>query len=283
MPWYFFALVCVCGVSIATLLERLLMREEASNPVTYAIVFQFMVGIISLIFTLLLNKFVFPPDFKLWPRFLASSFLWAGMTVFNFKAIKSLSAGEITILGSSGTIISIILGVVFLGEALKISVILGTLLIFVAILIINSEKLSFNSRKGVLFALLSAACGGIAVANDAVILKSYEAFSYMAIISLLPGFVLLSLFPKYLLHCKQLIDFRRMKIMSIFCMFYSIQGIAYYLAFQKGAPVSQLSPLVRSSIVLTVILGAIFLKEKQGLVKNLIAGIIVTIGVILVG
>ena len=283
MPWYYFALVSVLGVSIATLLERLLMREENSNPISYAIVFQFMVGIISLIFTILLNKFVFPSDIHLWPRFLASSFLWAGMTVFNFKAIKSLSAGEITILGSSGTIISIILGIVFLGETLKMSAILGILLIFMAILIINSEKLSFNSRRGILFALLSAVCGGIAVANDAVILKSYEAFSYMAIISLLPGFVLLFLFPKYLLGCKKLLDLRRMKIMSIFCMFYSIQGIAYYLAFQKGAPVSQLSPLVRSSIVLTVILGAIFLHERRSLVKKLIAGAIVTLGVILVG
>ena len=149
MPWYFFAIVSVFGVSIATLLERVLMKEENSNPISYAIIFQFLVGFISLGFTLLLNKFVLPTNINLLPRFLVSSFLWAGMTVFNFKAIKTLTAGEITILGTSGTVISILLGVLFLGETLKISGILGILLIFLAIIIINTEKLSFNSKKGV--------------------------------------------------------------------------------------------------------------------------------------
>ena len=282
MPWYFFAIVSVLGVSIATLLERLLMKEENSNPISYAIVFQFLVGIISFFFTILLNKFVLPSDFNLWPRFLVSSFLWAGMTVFNFKAIKTLTAGEITILGTSGTVISILLGVLFLGEILKISGILGTLLIFAAILIINSDKLSFNSKRGVIFALLSAVCGGIAVVNDAVILRSYEAFSYMAIISLLPGLVLLLLFPKQILDCRKLLSLKRMKLMTIFCIFYSIQGITYYLAFQNGAPVSQLSPLVRSSIVLTVLLGAMFLKERRDLVKKLFAAVIASAGAIMV-
>ena len=282
MPWYFFAIISVLGISIAILLERLLMKEENSNPISYAIIFQFLVGIISLIITVLLNKFVLPENANLLPRFFVSAFLWAGMTVFNFKAIKTLTAGEITILGTSGTVISILLGILFLGETLKISGILGILLIFAAILIINSDKLSFNSKRGVMFALLSAICGGVAVVNDAFILRSYEAFSYMAIISLLPGFILLLLFPKQFLESKKLLNLRGIKLMTIFCIFYSIQGIAYYLAFQKGAPVSQLSPLVRSSIVLTVLLGAMFLKERQNLLKKLFAAVIASAGAIMV-
>lgn len=283
MPWYFFAIISVLGISVATLLERVLMKEESSNPIGYAIIFQFLVGIISLIITLLLNKFVLPTNLNLLPRFIVSAVLWAGMTVFNFKAIKTLTAGEITILGTSGTIVSILLGIFLIGETLKVSGILGTLLIFTAILIINSEKLSFHSKQGVLFALLSAVFGGIAVVNDAIILQSYEAFSYMVIISLLPGIVLLLLFPKKILESKKLLNFKRVKLMTIFCIFYSIQGITYYLALQNGAPVSHLSPLVRSSIVLTVILGAIFLKERLNLLKKLIAAAVATVGVTLIG
>ncbi|PIP52190.1 hypothetical protein COX09_03000, partial [Candidatus Beckwithbacteria bacterium CG23_combo_of_CG06-09_8_20_14_all_47_9] len=91
---------------------------------------------------------------------------------------------------------------------------------------------------------------------------------HMTIISLLPGLILLLLFPKQFIESKKLINLKRIRLMIVFCIFYSIQGIAYYLAFQKDAPVSQLSPLVRSSIVLTVLLGAIFLKERQDLVKK---------------
>lgn len=283
MPWYYLAIISIIGVSLANLLARVLMKEKNSNPISYAIVFQFLVGFISLGFTLLLNKFVLPTDLNLLPRFLTSAFLWAGMTVFSFKATKTLTAGEITILGTSGTVISIVLGVFILGETLKTSGVMGILLILAAVLIINSEKLSFVSKQGIIFALLSAVCGGIAVVNDAIILKSYEAFSYMAVISLLPGLILLLLFPKQFFASKKLFNAKRLKLMSILGIFYSIQGIAFYLAFQKGAPVSLLSPLTRLSIVLTVLLGAIFLKEKRNLSKKILAAIIAMTGAILVG
>src|SRR3989338_699140 len=103
MPWYFFAVISVLGISVANLLARVLMKEDKSEPISYAIIFQFLVGTISLGFTLLLHKFVLPTDINLLPRFLVSAVLWAGMTVFAFKATKTLTAGEITIIGTSGT------------------------------------------------------------------------------------------------------------------------------------------------------------------------------------
>jgi uncharacterized membrane protein len=71
--------------------------------------------------------------------------------------------------------------------------------------------------------------------------------------------------------------------MAIFCFFYSIQAVTYYLAYQSGALLSQLSPVTKLSTVVTVLLGIIFLKERDNLPRKIIATILATAGGILLG
>ncbi|MCR4329027.1 MAG: DMT family transporter [Candidatus Roizmanbacteria bacterium] len=283
MNWLIFACISIVTVSIATILERVLMKDTKSDPVSYAITFQFTVALISFLFAILFGKFVLPPLGTLWPRFVLSSFLWAGATVFGFQAIKRLSAGEVTILTTTSSVVSIALGIFFLKELFNIQMALGALLIFIAIWIVNSAKATFHSREGIIFALLSAVCAGAAVVNDAVILKGYEAFSYTAIMSLLPGVILVLLFPRSMKKVAPLMNKKTIGLFFVFCLFYSLQAITYYLAFENNAPVSQLSPFMKSSIVSIVILEAIFLRERKNMGKKIVAAILVTAGVILLG
>ncbi len=145
------------------------------------------------------------------------------------------------------------------------------------------EKLSFKSREGVLYALVAATCAGVAVVVDALILKNYDAFSYVTIMSFLPGLILLSFFPRQIVKIPDLLKPKAFVFMTMFCFIYTIQGLSYYLAFQNGAPMSQLTPLSKSSIILTVILAVIFLQEKSNLKRKIIAAILVTIGAVLLG
>lgn len=282
MSWFLLALVSVVTVSIATLLERVLLKEDESDPVAYAIVFQFLLGAIVFGFTILLHRFTLP-DFSpvTVARFLFSAMLWAGSTVFGFHAIKRLSAAEVTILNSSTAVVAGILSLVFLGEMWGIKIIFGTALVLCSIVVVQSGKMAFQSRRGIIFALLSALCAGIAVVNDAIILRNFEVFTYVALMSFLPGIVLLITFPKKIHVAKRLVFSPIMKGMGIFTFFYALQAVSYYLAYQNGAPISHLSPITKSSIILTVILSAIFLKERKQLLKKILASVIVTAGVLL--
>jgi uncharacterized membrane protein len=286
MPWPFLAFINIITSAVVVLLQRILMKEEESNPVGSAIIFQFGLAIMGFLFAVTLGHFAWPsfvshPEFLIW--FTLSTFLWAGSTLFSFKAAKRIGAAEITILGASNSIISILLSVLFLSEVLKVSTIAGTILILFAIWFINSEKLSFGSRRGVVYALLSASCAGVAVVVDALTLKTYDAFSYVAIMSLLPGIVLLGFFPRQITKIPALLKPKPFLFMCFFCFIYTIQAISYYLAFQNGAPMSRLTPLSKSSIILTVILAVIFLRERSNLPKKIVAAALVTIGAILLG
>lgn len=281
MSWPILALISIVTLSVASVLARVLLKEENSNPVGYAIIFQIVLGLVSLLIAIAFNKFTLPGSNTSILRFAISTFLWAGSTTFGFQTLKRLNAGESSILASSGVFITISLGLLFLGEAFKMTIILGTILILASVWIISTEKLSFKSRKGIVYGLLSAALAAVAVVNDAVILKTYEAFSYTAVMSFLPGFALLLMFPKQFAKIPKMIDKKTFPLITILCVFYSVQAITYYLALQNGAPVSALSPLTKSSIVLTVILAAIFLKERSDLNKKFLAAVLVTAGAIL--
>ena len=283
MNWELFAVMGIITTSIAALFERVLMRDDTSDPISFAIIFQFLLGAITLSLALVFGKFILPTDGTMWFRYIISAFLWAGSTAASLNAMKLLPVGEAIIIGTFNIIVTITLGILLFNEKLSLNTILGTLLIITAILIVFSEKLSFKSRSGIIFALLSAFFGGIAVINDMFILNTYEAFSYTTIMSILPGFVLLLVFPKQLIKNYRLFNLKIIKTMTLLAFFYSIQAITYYLAIEQNAPISKLSPLSKSSIILTVLLAAIFLKEKTHIPKKILAAIIVTVGAVLVG
>ncbi|MBI5151299.1 MAG: EamA family transporter [Candidatus Pacebacteria bacterium] len=283
MPWQVFALICVITVSIGNLLERVLMREEESDVVGYAIIFQYFLGAMALIFALAFHRFSFPLELVFSLRFMITALLWATWTVFTFRAAKTIGAGELTILSTVSTITTVTLGVFMLHETFIFKTGIGVLLIILSIVIVSTEKLSFSSKEGVFFALLASVIGGVAVVNDSIILKNYEAFSYTAIMSFMPGIILTILFPQRL---KRIVTRKFVKVlplMGMFCFFYTVQAIAFYLAFEYGATTSHLSPVVKSSVILTILLAALFLHERSHLARKLIAAGITLIGVLLIG
>ena len=257
------------------------MKGKDSNPIASAIIFQFLLAAYVFLFAVSLGKFTPPPADVSYPRLFLSGILWAGTTYFSFRAMKLLEAAETTILISGNAVISIILGVIFLKEILTLPIVFGFILILGAILIIYSGRLSFKSKNGVIFSLLTALLSGTAVVNDAFILKTYEAFSFTAVMSFLPGIILALTFPKEIKNAFGFLKKKEFHLMLILTFFYSIQAVSYYLSYQSGAPISTLATLTKASIVLTVILAAVFLKERSNLTKKALAALMVTIGAIL--
>jgi uncharacterized membrane protein len=127
-----------------------------------------------------------------------------------------------------------------------------------------------------------AFCYGLAVTNDAFILKhTTNVYSYTAFSFLLPGIFLFIVRPKVITKfgfLRQPVVLRNMLFMTLF---YSIAAIAFFSALGAGANASQLGPINQSSVVLTVLLAAILLKERDQLGKKLLSAFLVFIGVML--
>lgn len=281
MNWFIWILISIVTTAVSNLLTRVIMREKDSNPYATTVIFQFAVGFLTFLFALWYG-FVIPPIQTFFWNFLIGTILWGLTSYFGFKAYQLIGSSEIAILSSFGTIVTILSAMLFLGESFNLQKTVGVILIVSSIFLVNIGKNKFILGQGVLYAILSTICAGLAVTNDAFILKTYDAVSYTAVISFLPGVLLLLLRPTVILKLKRLQNFTYVRTMLFLAIFYAASAVAYYMALHLGADASMVAPIAKSSIILTVLLAVIFLKEKEKMVVKLIAAILVTAGVLLV-
>ncbi len=281
MTWHFWIIISVVATAVANLLQRIVMKGKDSDPLSTAIIFQFAIGLFTGIFAVW-KGFVLPPIGLYFWNFLLSTLLWGLGSYFLFKAYQLLGSSEVAIISSLGAIVTIGTSILFLGESFNIPKAIGTVLIISSIIIISKKDGRFSFGQGTVYAIITTIFYGLAVTNDAFILRTYDAVSYTFVMSLLPGFLLLLIRPSVIYKFKKLANPVFGKSMLLLALFYSIQAVAYYVALKNGANASQISPIYKSNIILTVLLASIFLKEREHIPLKIFSAILVTVGVLLI-
>lgn len=277
--WHYYAILTVLSGSVSSIVLRKLMKKEESDPVLFTITFQFILTLVVLAYALIMG-FEFPPPSFLWPRLLLSAVLYAVGSLCNFYASRHLPAGENSILAASGILITIGLGVTVLGNSFSLFNSIGVLLILASIIILyGGGRMKLN--RGVVYALGVAVFYSLAVINDVIIIRSYNPISFLPVMSFLPGVVLAFIFPKKAMKIGKLMNRKSLSHIVVYSVFYGISAITYYQALYTGASISQLSPISRASIIITVILGALFLGERDNLVRKVMSAVLVSGGVLL--
>lgn len=279
MSWILFAVIYVFAASVANLYQKIAMREEKSDAVASSIVFQIFFGICLSVFALI-KGFHIPPA-SLAPYFLGSSIFYAIGTVFLFRAIKRIEASELSIISGFGAIVTIIASFIFLRESLTLSQFLGAGSILTAVVLLNLKRNGFILNTGMWPALIGTFFFGSAVIFDTIIVRSFDAVSFIPLTSIGSALILLMWYSAKIPTVVHLIKKVNYSLV-VYSVLYAISAISFYLALETGILVGQISSIGRSSIILTVILSTIFLGERTNLIKKLFGAVLTTIGVILV-
>jgi bacterial/archaeal transporter family protein len=279
MSWLLLTLISVFISSLANILQRVLMKNDKSNPYSYAIVFHFLIAILNLFFALL-HGFKLPSPNQNLVFFLLAAILWGGGTVFLFKALHLLESSEVTILSSVKVIITILASIIFLHESFNGQEIIGVTIIFASIILVTNLKSQVKFNRGVIYALAMTVFYGLAVIFDVLIIRNYDPVSYLAVSNFLIGFILLLLNPKAVLQWKVFIKPEFLKKMLPLGIFSSTQAIAYYFALTYGKA-SQIASINQSQVIVTVLFAVILLKERDNLFRKFVSAVLVTIGVFL--
>src|SRR5581483_6998196 len=177
MLWLWFLLISIFTASIANILQRVLMKDAKSDPLSYGIIFQFTFGTFNLIFGLIHGLVLPQLSFHL-IFFLISAILWGSTTYFFFKGLKLIEASESTIILSSRTFITIFAAILFLHESLNLPKIIGVILMIFSVFLITEMKRGFKFNKGVYLAFIASVCGGLAIVSDTYNVKTYDPISY---------------------------------------------------------------------------------------------------------
>lgn len=280
MSWLIIVFINVLAISVATLFQRLAMKEEGSDPITSTMIFQLLLGVLVLPFAIS-QDFTWPPLFEHWPLFLFSALLYAFGSVFFFKSIKLIEASEMTVLAAAGSVMTMICAYFFLGDRLVVSQYVGAVLILLAVFLIAMHGQKFKFSRGALLALLATSLFAIAVISDVLIIRDYDAVSFAAVMSIAPGIILILLFPRSARSLPKVIKSVN-KNLLIYTLLYSVAVVTFYAAVGTGAMLSQITVLTRTNIILTVVLAALMLKERDHLWRKIFAAILCMAGVMLI-
>jgi len=279
MSWLLLIIINVVVISVASLYQKIAMREEKSDAVVSATTFMIVSGICYFIYALIKGFHI--PSITLLPFFIITATLYAAGTILFFHAIKKIEASEMSIIGGVGPIVTIVASMIFLKDILTVTQLSGVVCILAAVFLINYKKNGFVINQGTWLALLGTACYGLGVISDTVIIHRFEVASFIPIGAAGSAFIMMLAYPKKITFVFQSL-MKVNKDLLVYSLLYAIGGITFYLAIDAGALVGQVSTIARASIILTVILSTIFLGERTNLIKKLVGAVLTTIGVILV-
>ena len=129
--------------------------------------------------------------------------------------------------------------------------------------------------------LLFCLFSGVAIVNDAYMVRFADALSYLVIGWFTPALFLMIIQPKALLKIDYFFNFNTASRIILLTLFYCFGGVAFFIAMSIGGPIAQMSAITESVTIVTIILAAIFLKERDHLVKKFLSAVVVTIGILL--
>jgi drug/metabolite transporter (DMT)-like permease len=279
LNWQLLVFISVVTNSVSVLLQKIILKDDKTDSVAFSIVFQIFTGLLILIYSLV-RGFSVPDLIPLLPNLVLMTILYGAGNIFIFKALKTSEASQFTIIFATRTIWSIVAAIIFLGEGFTIKQLIGTGLILSSIVLVAwKDKLRLG--KGSLLSLGAAAFFGLAFANDALIVRNFDVPSYMAIAFIVPALAVWAIFPQSTEKMKPMFNKEFLKKLGILGVFYAISALTIFFAYQIGRNAVQIAPLNQTSMILTVILAIIFLKEKSQLTRKLVGVILSFIGILL--
>lgn len=281
MIWQLFLGVSVITYSISVLLQRILLKNDKSDPIAYSIIFQLLTGIIIGIYAIF-HGFASPNLVPLIPNLILMTILYGAGNVFIFSALKMVDASEFTIVFASRALLSIIGAIIFLGENFSSQQILGTILIILSVGLVSWKKHKYSLSKGFILSALAAIFFGLAFVNDAFIINNFDVPSYLTFAFILPSLAVWMIYPRSTAKMRPLLEKGALLKLGLLGVFYAVSSITIFLAYQAGKNAAQIAPLSQTATILTVVLSVIFLKERTHLLRKLLGAIISFIGVILI-
>lgn len=280
MSWPFFLFISMAADTAGRLIQRTFIKQDESDPIAYATLFQLFCGFIMVIIAAIFGIHI--PDLRpLALNLLLVPVFYGLATLFIYKSLKNVEASIFTILFASRAIWIILGGVLLLREVFLPVQILGTVLILGSVIMVSWSK-SVRFQRGEYFALLAASLFALGTVNDTFILKVMDPTTYLGYSFLAPGiFIWLINWKKSKLIFKTMTT-KASKNIWIISIVYSISALGFYWAYTVGRNIAQIASIYQISTITTIVFAVLLLKERDHLLRKLIATAIGFIGVLLV-
>jgi drug/metabolite transporter (DMT)-like permease len=283
MSWELLILISVLVYSVSVLMQRSLIKSDSSNPGFFAVLFQLICGLLIGIFGLITNKLEMPNFSPLIIPLLVMVFLYALGNVFLFQGLKQIEAARFTIVFSSRALVTVFASSLLFRESMSYVQFLGVLLVLAGVVIVNLKAAKLTITKKERPAILAAIFYGLANVNDRYLVQNMELYSFVSLAFLLPAIATFIFDKSAHTDIKSSLKNQPLGPMIALGLVYSLGAVSFFNALQIAPITSQAVTANLASVVVIVILSAIFLKERDNMARKILAALITFVGLVLIG
>lgn len=280
MQWYWYIVINIVVFSFATLYQRMLLKNSR-DPVVIYVVNGLVAGLFLFIFGLH-QGFRIPDIKQISINLILMSVLIGAGNILIFRGLKKVEASEYTVLFSTRAIWSVLAAIVFLHETFSIKQIFGAGLIILSVFVVSWKKKTLRLNEGEMLTLAAAFFVGIAFINDTYMLNKVDLFFYLPLVFALPAVFALITNYKRFIKINNWLSWGETLRVSFLSLLFAISATSTFSAYEKGHNAGQIAILNQTSTILIVVLGIVFLKERNHLYLKILGGVISLLGVYLV-
>lgn len=254
--------------------------KKLTNAGVLTIILQF-IATISILIAIPFFEIKFPNDPKIYIFLLLAIIFYAINDRLNTTARSGIEASTFSIIKQLLTVFMIFAGILFFKEEFIINKFIGAILIIISNVIIFYEKGKGKINKYIILSIIANICYTIALFLDVNISDNFNLPIYIALSLGIPCFLITlveKIKPKAIIE-----EFKNGNKPAIFitAISWSYMILVNLRAYQLGN-VSVVAPLCALTVILNVIVGYVFLKERDNLLKKIFGAGLIILGVILI-
>lgn len=275
MNWLFLTLLAITFRAIYSLGTKLLSRDVHVSTQTQSLLLTTASGVLACVVSPFIGGINFSTvNQHLLPIFLII-FASAFGNVIYFYGQKLLDAGTTQIAFSSILIWGALLSMIFLKSTFSLLQIIGILFMLVAILLVQNNKSGMRMNSSVLYIVGSALLFAVFQVTSASVSSVLSTGTYLVISYFGTALVIFLMYSKKIIEDtkKLTLQIKNTFFKTLFAsgtslLYFIFSFLAYRYAPDRGIVVI----LLTAQVVLSVLFGIFFLKEKENKTRKLLAG-----------
>lgn len=281
MNWFILSLSATFLFSIYGILSKILSLKS-KYPNAFSAIYYLLTALISLIFIFFQPSKIFLHTLSTNTIILTilSFIIWGIFGKVEFLSRKKVEASILPIIVKIAPIVTFLISMIFFKEKITIGKAIALILILIANILVLGNKLKAKFDKNLIYAVILGISLGAGWAIDSVVsvnyaLPFYTAFTFFA------SSISNLFFPP--LKKEILIEEYKITNLLFLIILAFVNAAGYFLmvkAYSYGVA-SNIAMLISASDVITIIFAIIILKERSNILKKVIAGIMITIAVLL--
>jgi|GluameStandDraft_1065615.scaffolds.fasta_scaffold07552_4 drug/metabolite transporter (DMT)-like permease len=267
---------------IATIFDQTykVATKNMIKPGALTVLLEFLASILVLVLVPFF-EIKFPTDIKVYLFLGLSIIFYAISDRLNTNVRKGVEASTFSIMKQLSTVFMTFSGFLFFKEPFVITKFIGAILIIFSNIIIFYKKGEGKFNKYVGLGIISNICYTIALFLDVNYSECFNLPFYVMLTLGVPAILIIILERIKLSDLKNEFTKENRLPILITSVSWSFCIVAQLRAYQLGS-VSVVAPLCSLLVIINVIVGYIALKEKDNLIKKIIAALLIILGIILI-